>query len=264
MVKKGACALISLGSSLLAGCGDGVWAVTTWGEEYIEQEIPAEIFEDGCSATYDTFLVNIAGAALLDGDGKSSGALGSAQVFDMTQPGPHPVGEVAAPATHYDTAEFRVAPASGAEVAGNATGDQTAEMISAGASVLVAGTLTCSAGAVTFRWVFQTDTTYRCEPDDLTLPAGGEDTTQLTIHGDHLFYDGLENPDAVVRGEAIVAADSDGDGAVTMEELSAVSVSGLGYQVGQYSDVSDLGAFVTFLTQTLGHVDGEGHCQVDL
>jgi hypothetical protein len=34
--------------------------------------------------------------------------------------------------------------------------------------------------------------------------------------------------------------------------------------VGQYSDVTTLADFVGFLTQTLGHVDGEGHCQVDL
>lgn len=116
----------------------------------------------------------------------------------------------------------------------------------------------------TFDWSFDTDTTYNCEPEDLTIPAGGEDGTELTIHGDHLFYDGLENPDAEVRGAAIADADADADGVVTQAELDLVQVATLGYEVGQYSEVTTLGDFVSFLTRTLGHVDGEGHCQVDL
>lgn len=96
------------------------------------------------------------------------------------------------------------------------------------------------------------------------MPAGGEAGTELTIHGDHLFYDGLEDPDAGLQGQPIVAADADGNGVITQDELAAVDVAGLGYSVGQHSEVTDLDAFITFLTRTLGHVDGEGHCQVDL
>jgi hypothetical protein len=81
-------------------------------------------------------------------------------------------------------------------------------------------------------------------------------TVPLAIHGDHLFYDGLENPDAVVRGVAIAEADADADGTVTLDELDAVHVAGLGYEVGQYSDVTTLGEFVTFLTRTLGQPRG--------
>ena len=68
----------------------------------------------------------------------------------------------------------------------------------------------------------------------------------------------------MVRGQAIADADADADGVVTLAELEAVPVATLGYQVGQYSEVTNLAQFVGFLTQTLGHVDGEGHCQVDL
>ena len=32
---------------MLLGCGSGEWDVETWGEEYIEEEIPADVFEDG-------------------------------------------------------------------------------------------------------------------------------------------------------------------------------------------------------------------------
>jgi hypothetical protein len=229
---------------LLAACGGGDWVVTTWGEEYIEEGIPSAEFEDGCEAVFDTFTVALTEAALLDGDGEVAGSVETGS-FEMTEAGPQTVGTASVAATHYDTARFVVAPAGGP-------------------SVRAAGTLTCGGDAVSFDWSFETSTTYLCEPADLTVPAGGEAGTELTIHGDHFFYDGLENPDAALRGQAIVDADADGDGVVTLDELAAVDVAGLGYAVGQYSEVTDLAAFITFLTRTLGHVDSEGHCQVDL
>ena len=237
--------LLSLLFSLSAGCGSGDWVVTTWGEEYIEQGIPDSAFDDGCSLVYDTFDITLTEAALLDGDGEVAGEIEGTQVFHMTTIGVQDVGTAAVPATHYATARFTIAPDGGDAVA-------------------VAGNLTCGGATVAFDWAFDTDTTYLCEPEALTIPAGGEQGTELTIHGDHLFYDGLENADALLRGEAILAADADGDGEVTLDELDAVDVASLGYQVGQYSEEATLGDFVSFLTRTLGHVDGEGHCQVDL
>ncbi len=249
---------------LLAGCGgEGTWTLTTWGEEYIEDAIPAADFADGCEAVYDTFLVVDTDLALLDGDGEIVGEIPGALVYDMTQAGPYEIGTVAVPATHYDAVTWRIAPDASA-TAGNATDEQVSLMADLGASVYAEGTLTCGEISVSFAWDFDTDTTYHCEPEDLTIPAGGEDGTELTVHGDHLFYDGLENPDAEVRGQAIVDADADEDGIVTMEELEAVAVAELGYDVGSQAEVEDLYAFIAFLTRTLGHVDGEGHCQVEL
>jgi hypothetical protein len=167
------------------------------------------------------------------------------------------MGELAVPADHYTAVHAVIGPASSAEA-------KNLDDPDADASLVAAGTLTCPSGAVTFDWSFTTTTTYACEPEDLTIAAGGADSSQLTVHGDHLFYDGLANDDAEVRGEAIRAADADADGEVTLAELAAIDVAGLGYQVGPYAEVTDLAAFVTFLTRTIGHIDGEGHCQVDL
>lgn len=233
----GALALI-----LVACGGTGDWTVATWGEDFIEEGIPASGFEDGCSVVFDRFSVDIQEAALLDGNGDTVASL-TGERFDLVQPGPQTVGSTSVQATHFDTARFVVGGAGG---------------------VQAAGTLTCGADSVDFDWSFDETTTYLCEPDGLSIPSGGGASTELTIHGDHLFYDDLASDDAVLRGQAIVDADADGDGIVTQAELSAVPVAELGYGVGQYSEVSDLGAFVAFLTRTLGHVDGEGHCQVDL
>ncbi|MFH1463377.1 MAG: hypothetical protein ABIO70_03225 [Pseudomonadota bacterium] len=254
-----------LTASLLAvGCaGEGTWVLETWGEDYIEQAIPADVFADGCDLVYDTFLVVDSELALMDGDGEPAGTIDGALVFDMTQVGPHEIGSAVVPATHYDEAHWRIAPMA-ALAAGNATTAQVTRMEELGAAVYAEGALTCGGTTVGFAWAFDTDTTYHCEPEDLTIPAGGEDSTQLTVHGDHLFYDGLENEDAAVRGQAIVDADADGDGFVTQAELQAVSVANLGYDVGSHAEVEDLWAHLSFLSRTLGHVDGEGHCQVDL
>jgi hypothetical protein len=239
--------VILISTLVLAGCGEGTWVLTTWGEEYIEEGIPAAEFADGCSMVYDRFEVVDSELALLDGDGGIVGEIEGVLVKDMVEPGPVELGSVAVPATHYDTVTWRIGPSEGEPI-----------------SVSVAGSITCGEDTVSFAWDFATDTTYHCEPEDLTIPAGGEDETELTVHGDHLFYDSLENPDAVLRGQAFVDADADMDGEITPAELEAVSVPELGYDVGSQSQVTEMWAFVTFLTRTLGHVDGEGHCQVDL
>jgi len=235
-------ALIAILPLSVACGGEGRWAVETWGEEYIEQEMPAEIFADGCSVVYDRFEVNLSEISLLDGDSAVVGEVPGG-TFDMTTPGPQAVGEVEVPATFYSTARFVLSPG-------------------AGAAVRASGTLSCGGSDATFDWSFQTSTTYLCEPADLSVPKSGSATTELTIHGDHLFYDGLEDPDAAVRGQAIFDADADADGQVTLDELAAVPVAPLGYTVGQASEVEHLGDFVAALTRSLGHVDGEGHCAV--
>lgn len=258
MIRK---TLVCLGLAACGG-GEGQWTVETWGEEYIEQGLPSEVFDDGCSLVYDTFLVSMTTRELVDGSGTVVGDIGPSQVYDMVVAGPTPMGAVAVPADHYSSVVVEIAPDPDAE-AGSATDAQVAELVDAGASVLVDGVLTCGASDVHFRWTFDAATTYACEPPDLTIPAGGTDTTQITIHGDHLFYDGLENADAVVLGQPVVDADSDGDGEVTLAELNAVSIPALGYDVGEYSDVLTLRQFVSHLTRTIGHIDGEGECRVD-
>jgi hypothetical protein len=227
---------------LLAACGAGEWQVSLWGEDFIEQGIPSEVFADGCSATFTEFLVTLDGAALLDGDGDVVGEIDGGS-FDLAPPGPVSVGAVDVPAGTYTAARFVVASGGGE-------------------AVRAAGALSCGEDSVAFDWSFPAEATYDCAPDGLTIAAGGVGQTELTIHGDHLFYDGLEDPEAEVRGQALVDADADGDGTLTLAELEAVAVAPLGYSVGRYSEVTDLAAFVGQLTRTLGHVDGEGHCDV--
>jgi hypothetical protein len=240
---------------ILAACaGDATWAPETWGEEYLERGIPAETFEDGCSATFEHFFVRVESADLVDADGAVVAGVSEAMAFDMSLAGPHPMPEVLAPAGFYDTARFVIASGDSA-VAGNA---DHAELD--GHAVRAVGALTCGSDTVSFDLSFDGRTTYDCAPEDLTLSKSGPVTSQLTVHGDHLFYDGLENNDAVVRGQAWIDADANNDGTLTEDELRATPVAPLGYDIGSQGDVADLFAFTESLMQGLGHIDGEGHC----
>jgi hypothetical protein len=246
----------------LTGCSQATWTLTTWGEDYVEQGIPAADFEDGCEVVYDEFLIVLSNPALRNGDGDPVSQLPVSRLFDLSQPGPHEVGSSVVRATTYARANVQVAPLLEQTVVGNATEAQLGRMESL--SLVVSGTVTCGADAVEFAWAYDTETMYECQPE-LTLADGGEGTTEFTVHGDHLFYDGLENPDALLRGQAVVDADANDDGAVSRAELSGVQVAPLGlYDVGSYSDVVTLDDFIELLTQTVGHVDGEGHCQIEL
>lgn len=97
------------------------------------------------------------------------------------------------------------------------------------------------------------------------MTEGGTDAVELTIHGDHFFYDDLQAATAKLRAEAIVNADANLDGLVELSELDAVALTSLPanqYGTGGASDVNNLGDFVRFLSRTVGHYRGEGECFV--
>ena len=228
---------------LIAACSAGDWVVTTWGEEFIEDGIAAEEFEDGCSAVYDRFEVEFISAALLDTEDSVIGDVAVGR-FELTSPGPQQLGTVSVSAETYERVYYEI---------GSTTGD----------AISVAGTLTCGEDTVSFDWTFDINNRYRCLPLEVAVPTDGEVVTDLTIHGDHLFFDSLEDEGAVLRGQAVVDADADSDGVVTMTELAAVDISGLDYPLGLYTDLTDLAGFITSQVEKVGHVDGEGHCYVD-
>ena len=98
----------------------------------------------------------------------------------------------------------------------------------------------------------------------VAVPTSGTASLQVTFHGDHLYYDDLENPEARTRFDAIAAADADGDHNVTLDELGAVQLTSLPmtqYNAGPVPNVRTLRDFVTYLVSTVGHFNGEGHCQ---
>lgn len=266
-----------LGIALFAitGCGGGTGSVSfdTWGEEYIEEAIPASEFEDGWTITFDKFLVHIGHVTVADAEGTTGAKMDGTIVFDHKLPGVKPVFTAAdLEARPWEKVSFEI-PVTGADAAlsDGVTEEDKQLLLDSGASIYVIGSATKGADTKTFEWAFPVGTRFedcKGERDGKETPGalvtnGGTDQVQLTIHGDHLFYDDLQSPNAALRFDPIAAADSNADGEVTLEELSAVKLFDIDvgtYGTGSAADIDDLGAFVTALSQTVGHFRGEGEC----
>lgn len=246
-------------AALAAACGDDpeatrAHAITVYGEDFVEDHIPADE-TDGWRIDFDELLVVVS-------DVRAGGeSAGGPRVFDLARPSGgvgHPLATL--PGGPHATLDYRIAPASAATGA-NATAAQVAAMTDNGWSIYVRGTATREGAARTFTWGFTTDTTYRrCQTEPTTVD-GDTVRSSLTFHADHLFYDDLVDDEPNVAFQLIADADTDGDGDVTEAELRAVDITGLDrYQVGNRDDVTDLWAFIEAQSRTVGHIDGEGHC----
>ncbi|MFP2906230.1 hypothetical protein ACLESD_14420 [Pyxidicoccus sp. 3LFB2] len=277
-MKKWMLGLSFLGLAACGGGGDGKGTVTftTYGEDYIEKEIPAASagqagFVDGWTVKYGKFLVMLGEVKVSTRD-ETAAQQSQSKVYDLHKPGPVVVETFTdLPAKEWDQVSYAIAPWQDA-VAGNADAQDVALMKTEGYSVYVEGTATKGSVTKRFAWGFPTNTLYeRCESPDrgagVTVPDGGEESVELTMHGDHLFFDDLQSPTAKMRFDALAAADKLGiagaDGEILLEELEAVDLTELPsgqYGTGGVGNVRNLRDFVTALVRTVGHFRGEGEC----
>jgi TonB family protein len=101
--------------------------------------------------------------------------------------------------------------------------------------------------------------------DTVQEPAADAGFVELTVHGDHLFYDDLQSEEAVLRFQALADADANQDGDITLAELDAVPLytvplSNGSYGTGALGNVNTLGDYERTLSRTIGHYRGEGSC----
>lgn len=242
---------------------DEALAVRIYGEAYIEEGLPADIFSDGWSVRYEKFLVSVGGVAVAEKGSGPALSLAGFQVFDLAKASDgagQEVGSDLVPLGRYDDTSFTIA-ADAKATAGNASDADLKLMIDGKFSVYVAGTASKGKDSKKFGWGFSTHTDYSACESLAEVKGGQPAVVQLTIHGDHLLYDDLFSETPNVTFELIASADKDNDGEVTRAELEAVDLRPLeNYQVGS-TDIVDLWHFIEHLTTTIGHIDGEGHCQ---
>ncbi len=210
--------------------GEGELEVRTYGEEFIEQGIPADMMSDGWAIEFSRFEVtlrdiSIAGAALPD-----------PAPIDLVEPSAGEgqlIGRVAVRAGDHDDLEF------------------TLVTLSLDGSASKAGV------TKTFAWEFDVDLQFGACETTTTVAADGLGSVEITIHADHLFYDSLVAEAPALRFDAIAAADGDADGVITRDELAATDIGA--YDPGNLP-IDDLWAFLVAQAATTAHVDGEGHC----
>lgn len=226
-------ALCCAAGALPSACsdtGEGTVEVRVYGEAFIEEGIPASDMADGWEITFSRFDVTVtdvtvAGVTLPDGVAldlsTASSGIGQALTSGLVPTGRH------------DGSSFVI---TRVEVEGTATkGEETR----------------------TFDWVMDQPTQYDQCDTETRVTSSEQGVFQVTVHADHLFYDSLVSEEPELRFDALAAADTNGDDEITEAELTAAGVGS--YDVGN-EDIDDLWSWLLAHARTLGHVDGEGHC----
>lgn len=224
-----ACAF--LGSACSSDEADGTLLITAYGESYIEDGIPSAEVEDGWEVNFEHFKVTIEDVIV------GEETLTNIEVIDLTKKSSgdgQELGALLLPAGKYTTASFAITQV---EAEGEATKGKEKK---------------------TFHWIFDRTTEYtKCKATS-TIKAGEADTLQITVHADHLLYDSLVAEEPSLLFGPLAAADADDDGEITQEELKKADIGD--YDPGSDDGVDDLWAYLSALSTTLGHVNGEGHC----
>lgn len=256
----------------LTGCATGGRVVfTTYGEKFIEEKIPADGeeangFVDGWELKYDKFLVALSDITLARTSGGPTAQMSGAIVFDLTRQGPVEVAHFENLTTErWDAVSFAIAPPPAA-AAGDVLADDVRLMRERAYGVYLEATAT--KGAVRKRLTLGVPLAAvyeECGHEQLgpgvVVPERGAETVQLTLHGDHLWYDDLESLDAQLRFQAFADADrSPMDGLITEEELAAAPLPAGRYGTGAAPEVKTLRDFLLAQARTLAHYRGEGEC----
>jgi hypothetical protein len=279
-IAFGSASLACSSSDPTGSGGEGTLVFTTWGEEYIEDEIPADPegggFVDGWSVSYDKFLVSFQNIVVADARGDTAGGMQASRLFDNTLPGVKAIAVLdGVAAKAWDRVSYEIAPVvEDTELSEGVPEADKQLMIGGGYSLYVSGVASKDDVEKRFGWGFAIGTRYEeCQAEEdgrvepgVVVTNNGQLTAELTTHGDHLFYDRLQSsPDPSVptslRFEGLAAADADADGTITLEELDATPLDVRTYDPSGLG-AATLGAFVTRLARTVGHFRGEGECTV--
>ncbi|MBN1608640.1 MAG: hypothetical protein JW940_18570 [Polyangiaceae bacterium] len=259
--------------------GTGTVVITTWGEEYIEDELPSDAFpHDHWSVKYSRFLVVYHAVTLADDDGDIVAELDHPLVFDMTKKAkgkPKTLATFELEAKAWPNLSYQLGPITDDAQPGDlATRDDVRLLQEDDASVHVEGVATSPDGVnKSFSWSFSPATLFQSchgeqdgkEVEGVLVTNGGTQEVELTVHGDHFFYDDLQSEEGAPRFQAIADADANDDGEVTLEELDRVPLYTIPAQKGSYGtgalgNVDTLGQYERTLARTIGHYRGEGSC----
>lgn len=252
----------TLAALIVCGCAEPPREHTLriWGEAYVEEGIPAVDVIDGWTIAFDEFLIAVGELHVVADGGVVD--LPGWYAFDLSAPSGGEGFEVAVfEATgELSRVDYRLG-RPGAIVGGNATPEQAARLLADRTTLSVRGRATRGAEVYTFSWGFALELGSRCALGQ-AVATPGDDRPVITIHADHLLLDDLELAPSIAF-DAIAAADADGDRTITREELANVDITGFSrYQTGSYA-IPDLWNYIGHLAGTLGHIDGEGGCELE-
>ena len=223
--------------TLCVACDDepnqetGELNLTIYGEPFIEEGIPAEEMSDGWAVSFERFEVRVGSLSF---GGEQLEGLPSVELATPTMGEGQALATLTLPTGTYTGASFTLT------------------------DVLVAGSATRGEVTKRFEWALEGSAHYMsCEHQTL-VSATTPSRFEVTVHADHLFYDSLVSEEPSLAFQALADADLNGDDLISAEELAQTDIGA--YNPGSSGDVNDLWAWLNAHALTLGHVDGEGHC----
>lgn len=265
-------ALALFGCSQSDSSTPGVVEVAIQGDDHVTSGISSGAFADGWAVKYSWYAVSVADFRIADTRGGVGGEAAGSWVVELASGKYYSLASVVdVQAQPWDRVSFVVRPpASRSERFGLSEADAQ-QMAAAGVSVLVDGVASKSGLSKHFRWGFARWTQYNwCEAtiggkrvQGIVVAPGGDEIVDLIVHGEHLFYDDLQSHQAVLRFDPIAAADKNGDGEVTLDELDAVKLVEIAvgtYGTGSAVGINTLGDFVTAQAQSVVHYRSNGGC----
>lgn len=217
--------------------GQGMLNIYVYGEAFVEEGIPAEAMSDGWAIDFEGFGVQVTSVNVGNAEFSDATTIEIAQpsegVGELLGMGHH-LGELRLDAGDYESASYALG------------------------TIRVIGSAEKEGDTRTFDWTFEVPTTYADCETSLSVEADQPSYVQLTIHADHLFYDSLVSEDPALVFDALAGADTDDENDnISREELEATPVGSL--DVGN-AEVNNLWEWLEAQVATLGHIDGEGHC----
>jgi len=221
---------------LLGGCdgspSEGMVTITSYGEAFIEEGIPADAMDDGWEVSFDNFEVKVDNVALGGQELRNPSAVDLTKKSDGQG---QELGTLLVPTGTYDSADYEIT------------------------RIAIEGFAKKGSAEKTFSWVFTGTTSYRDCEVTTKVSTDKDARFEITVHADHLFMDSLASEEPQFLFGSLADADTDEDGEITPSELKQADIGA--YDPGSAGgDIDNLWLWLEALSRTVGHANGEGHC----
>ena len=278
---------LGCGSSSTGGTGNGNLSVVLEAEETISEGLDAgdgdENILDGFEVRFNRYIVAIGNVAMSQVGGanpESSPVLAVADFTSLPSTQPELTAFNGIATGQYTSFGFETPPPSEDAVNINDVDTEDIDaMIANGWSYIIDGTITQVSDGARKEFLIEADvpTVYSdCAVDGMEpgVNVAGNSTVDLTLHGDHIFFNGFpEEEGNVVRLAQWLwdIEDADEDGVLTRSDFEAAtdvgslfpSPPGGAYELtgGPISPISNAWDFIRAQLGTQGHIFGEGECE---
>lgn len=272
---------------VLSACGgaDGVGTVrvSISGEEASREGFPVGelAFADGWAIDFERVVVSVVDVRLEAADGDVAPIEADPIVTDLHLGEPLAWTFEGVPVRRWDRVSYRFgAPTEASRRVGVVDDETLAAMREGGHALHVEGVATRGDESVRFAFGIDLDVdNTHCVAadgtDGLVVREATFTDAQLTVHLDHLFFDSFASEEPAMRFDPMAAVAGD-DALLTLDDLATQSTTDLRdaagepllvdgmplvYDAGDLAlDAPNLAAFVRAAATTVGHFQGEGHC----